>query len=734
MNTDFTQIKPSNGPALNVSGGVFTFDSVRIPKGTTVRGIGSRPMVWLVNKSFVVEGELTVTGGAGARVDTLNGANFPTPGGTGVCGGGSGGRGSPSSTGEDPRGESGFGPGQVPGGGGEGGKSDRVAACGRGSAGGGGSFATQGDPYFKTKAQGTCFLQQQGVGGPGCEGGCGNASRTLAGGNPGALPFTDARNDNDFWGVGVDLSRQLRISGELLTPIGGQGGGGGGDRYRPADQGANWANGEKGGGGGGGGGILIIQCLGKIEVGDDGIIRADGGNGGGGEAAGGNQEGAGGAGGSGGIVVLMAGESIVLHKHGETYANNDYNFSVSADGGVGTQGSFGGMEWTTKYPPLTRNDYDENPSGAFGGLGLIQLMTPPGDGAADGTNTVLDDNIVILSNGTPLEGAEKMRYLAWRGFRNGAKYFNDAGDEITIGDAEGDLRPAPTLLPAPFGHLSRVRSRWIDTGSTVRRPLKAPDGAPRGIVEDTTVTPPLLAGPDWYLDGTSADPASTYQGFVDYDSTPTTVSPKFPLVTLQGSTSVLSLKADQSVDGTPAYLIEIASPALGSIVNRYAHYRAELVNTGGAVLGSYRILQHSDSRLLVAATAPLPSEATLRLQVRAQFFDISVNGQSGLGPTYDGVTGQIPAANVRIGFAFHKDATKIDPDGDGIDENRFPTDVREFTFDLNSVAAREALRVGHYRYVQWDVLFNTRFSPTDANNINPSRGLTPLNPLPAIDN
>lgn len=735
LNTDFTQIKPSNGPPLNVSGGVFTFDSVRIPKGTTVRGIGSRPMVWLVSKNFVVEGVLSVSGGAGARVDTLNGANFPTPGGIGVCGGGSGGRGSPSTTSESLRGESGFGPGQVPGGGGEGGRVDlEGAACGRGSGGGGGSFSTQGDPYFKTKANGTCFQQQLGTGGNGCDGGCGTGNRRLRGGGPGPLPFTDARRDNDFWGVGVDISRQLRITGELLSPVGGQGGGGGGDRYRAGDRGSNFFNGEKGGGGGGGGGILIIQCLGKIEVGDSGRIAAEGGNGGGGEDAGGNQQGGGGAGGSGGLIVLMAGEAILLHKHGETYANNDFNLSVSADGGVGTQGSFGGREWDTKYPPLLANEYDANPSGAFGGLGLIQLMAPPGDGVADRTNTVLDDNIAILSNGTPLEGTEKMRYLAWRGFRNGDKYFDDDGDEVLIRDAEGDLRPAPTLLPAPFGHLSRVRSRWLDTGSTVRRPLTAPDGAPRGIVENRTVTPPLLAGPDWFFDGTSADPASTFKGFIDYDSTPTGVSTKFPLVALQGSTSVLSTKSDQAVDGEPAYLISLASPALGSILNRYAHYRAELVNTAGAVLGSYRILEHSDTLLLVAATAPLPSETALRLQVRAQFFDISVDGQAGLGPTYDGPSGRIPASNVRIGFAFHKDATRIDPDGDGIDENRFPMNVSEFTYDLNSVAAREALRQGHFRYVQWDVLFNTRFSPTDANNTNPSRGLTPLNPLPAIDN
>jgi hypothetical protein len=737
LNTDFTQIKPKNGPPLNVSGGVFIFDSVRIPKGTTVRGIGTRPMIWLVNKSFVVDGTLTVAGGDGARVDTLNAANFPTPGGVGVCGGGAGGRGSPSTTGESERGEAGFGPGQVPGGGGQGGKVSKGPPCNRASAGGGGAFATQGDPYFKRKAgSNNCFIQQKGIGGFGCEGGCGARAGVLEGGNPGALAFTDARVDNNFWGVGVDLNRQIRVSGELLSAIGGQGGGGGGDRYRPPDQGSNWISGEKGGGGGGGGGVLIIQCLGEITVTENGTVSANGGNGGGGEAAGSNQEGAGGGAGSGGMVVMMAGERIVLNKRGETYAQNDYVFTVTADGGVGTQGSFGGGEWNAKYPPLPDpRNYDANPSGGFGGLGVIQLMAPPGNNAVDRTNTVLDDNIVILDRNTPLEGAEKMRFLAWRGFPGDqGKFFDDSGREVTIGDAEGDLRPSPTLLPASFGHLTRLQSRWLDTGASVRRPLTAPDGAPRGIVEDPTASPPLLAGPEYFFAGTSTGATSNFKGFVDYDASPIGVSLKFPLVTLQGGAPpVIDVRSGATVDTQPAYLIELANSALGSIANRYAHYRAELVRSTGEVAGSYRILAHSDRRLFVATDSALPSVTTgLRLQIRAQFFDVSVGGQPGLGPTYDGTTGQVPQSNTRIGFAFHQDATQAKTRG--IDDKRLPQEVGTFLYDINTPAAREQLRQFKARYVKWDILFNTRFSEDDPNNTNPGRKLTPTNPLPAIDN
>ena len=148
LNTDFTTIQPKNGQPFNVSGGVFNFNNVTIPAGVNVQGTGSRPMVWLVNEDFTVGGVLTVRGGDGDRVNTLNSANFPAAGGIGQCGGGNGGRGSPSGTARSPEGEAGFGPGQIPGGGGRPGRLDCVASCPRGSGGGGGSFATQGDPWY----------------------------------------------------------------------------------------------------------------------------------------------------------------------------------------------------------------------------------------------------------------------------------------------------------------------------------------------------------------------------------------------------------------------------------------------------------------------------------------------------------------------------------------------------------------------------------------------------------
>jgi len=80
LNTSFTQVVPKQGLPFTVSGGVFNFRNVTIPQGVTVRGTGPNPMVWLCSGKFTVAGTLTVRGGNGARVDTLNSANFAKAG------------------------------------------------------------------------------------------------------------------------------------------------------------------------------------------------------------------------------------------------------------------------------------------------------------------------------------------------------------------------------------------------------------------------------------------------------------------------------------------------------------------------------------------------------------------------------------------------------------------------------------------------------------------------------
>jgi hypothetical protein len=453
LSTDFVQMVSTTGVPVNVTGGVFVFDQVTIPMGCTVRGLGSRPMIWIVN-TMRIDGTLSVRGGDGTRVDTLGAANFAAQGGIGGPAGGNGGAGSPGAVLQSLAGQTGFGPNNVPAAGGGGGALSWLTACQNGSGGGGGAFTTLGDPWFKTPpGTGTTFLQRSGFGGYGCTGASGGPTRVLPGGNPGGLLCFDTRTDNNFFGLGYDLAAQQFVPGELTLLTGGAGGGGGGNLSNDNTLlSPNWINDARGGGGGGGGGCLLVVAQVNIVVGPTGRIVANGGNGGGGEQAGSCNRGGGGGGGAGGMLILVAAGQIELHVKGETYANNDYDFVLSADGGVCTTGTFGQPVVTAKYPgngqpTFAGTNYDARPLGGFGGMGTIELVARIGTNV-DGTNTVFDDNIVLFSNGVPLAGAQKQRFLAWRGYRNAqGVYVDDFGAPTNIVGNEGDMRPTPALLP-----------------------------------------------------------------------------------------------------------------------------------------------------------------------------------------------------------------------------------------------------------------------------------------------
>jgi hypothetical protein len=453
LDTDSTVVTPVNGAPFTVTGGVFVFRNVTIPTGVRVTGVGSRPMIWLV-QDMVVDGTLTVSGGDGERVDTLNSANIPSRGGRGGAAGGRGGEGSPQSGARSFAGMAGRGPGGTPGYGGTGGLIGLQGVAARGSAGGGGAFATSGDPYHGSlPGTGTSFVQRLGLGGYGGLGASGSGTRNLPGGGPGGSPFFDGDDENDFVGTAYDFFRRRVVPGELLSLTGGTGGGGGGNlAHSPGFLSPTFVNDAKGGGGGGGGGCVLIFARNSITV--SGRILANGGHGGGGEQAGSCNEGGGGGGGSGGLMVLAAGNEVVLTVRGETYANRDYDFVLSADGGVCTTGSFGTPVISGKYPangtPLPLNygtSYDSAPLGGFGGMGVIQIVTRPGNNQ-DGTNTVLDDGIRLMGPGGVLGGALKQRFLAWRGFKNAAGVrVDDFGNPTNIGASEGDMRPSPVLMP-----------------------------------------------------------------------------------------------------------------------------------------------------------------------------------------------------------------------------------------------------------------------------------------------
>ena len=730
LNTDFTQIVPAQGLPFNVSGGVFNFKNVTIPAGVTVRGEGTNPMIWLVSGDFRVAGTLTVQGGDGDRVNVLNSANFPTGAGPGTCGGGTGGRGSPNTTSRSMQGETGFGPGNLPGAGGRPGQISCQGGCGRGSAGGGGSMSTQGDPNYKRQAGvGTEFQQQLGIGGQGCNGTAGAPTRTLQGGVPAPVAFSDSRQDNDFWGAGVNVNQQVRITGELATPVGGSGGGGGGDLSNSAGcnpNAVNFINDPKGGGGGGGGGVLIIKALGRIIIENTGNINANGGNGGGGEQAGSCNQGGGGGAGAGGMVILMAGDSIEMFAHGSaarsTYADNDYNFAIAADGGVCLTGSFSTPNISSKYPasgqqPQPGTNYDSKPLGALGGMGIVQLMTPPGDPSVpsvDGTNTVLDDNIRVYDVfGQLATGTLKQELLAWRGFPNeNGILVGDNGQEINIGANEGDIRPSPILLPVPYSSKTRARSQWLDMGAAERRPVLAGQGA-RGIIQEPARG--LFAGPTYEFSGVQFGGATGQtDGYVDYNELPggLSVAIDYPTM-LANRASITDAQPGQTSLGIPVYQVQVtgAPELIGTTPdNRYANYQAELFDNNGTVVGSFRIVEHvstlgaTDATVsLSAADGALPANAT-QLQVLAKFFRIDTEGSEGLGSTYRGFASAeaVPVSNVRIGFAFHQDPA------DPLSE-RFPSDPTEFAYNLADPAIQEQIRNLGMRYVQWDVTFDVAY-------------------------
>ncbi|MFM1870938.1 MAG: hypothetical protein RL398_360, partial [Planctomycetota bacterium] len=745
LNTSFTQIVPKTGLPFNVSGGVFNFKNVTIPQGVSVKGQGPNPMVWLVSGDFRVAGEVSVNGGNGARVDTLNSANFAKAGGVGVCGGGNGGDGTPSATLRDLRGATGNGPLQVPGEGGGGGRLACVSGCytgsgynssGGGSGGGGGSLATQGDPWFRQpQGTGTSFQQKVGIGGAGCSGSSTTRTGSLAGGEAGPRPFIDSRNDNDFWGVGLDINRNIKITGELAMPMGGGGGGGGGDTspsFSCSTTANQPANDYSGGGGGGGAGVLIVKALGEIEILPTGKLTANGGMGGGGEQVGACGEAGGGGAGSGGMVVLMSAKRIIIHAHGTAtparwlYSENDYNFAISADGNVCRTGGFGSVVVTNKYPangsPLIAGTlYDENPLGGFGGMGLVQLMTPPGDNTLDGTNTRLDDNITVIRNGIEVTGATKQALLAWRGFPNAAGTFvDDNGVATNIGDNEGDIRPAPTLLPVPFNAKSRVRSNWIDTGLAKRRNLgSTPDGLPRGIVTGTGA----VVGPKYEFAGTNV--SAVVKGYVDYEPVgEDAVKIVYPQVV--SPTNISAFDVTATYLGQPAIKVTLDT-AIGAEDHRYRQYQAELTTAAGAVLGGSRILAHTGAEVYMAIDAAanlLPGQVPAKLRVVSKFFEIVTNQAEGLGPTYQaaGQTTPIPNANVRIGFAFHQNPQAGNA-------QRFPTNPQNFVYDMNDAALQAWIATnGAPRYVQWDVTFDTAFSV----NGSVAPALSPTTPLPEL--
>jgi hypothetical protein len=152
-------------------------------------------------------------------------------------------------------------------------------------------------------------------------------------------------------------------------------------------------------------------------------------------------------------------------------------------------------------------------------------------------------------------------------------------------------------------------------------------------------------------------------------------------------------------------------------------YQAELLDASGNLLAGFRIVHHTaDSVWLDPAGAVLPASAA-QLRVRSKFFAVFTNGVESPGSAYQGDNGPVPRANVRFGFAFHRD-----PDPTNIAEGRFPEDPREFVHDLADPDLLDWLAEEAPRYVMWDVLFDLEYKPGQT----APPGLQPSTPLPEL--
>jgi hypothetical protein len=436
------------------------------------------------------------------------------------------------------------------------------------------------------------------------------------------------------------------------------------------------------------------------------------------------------------MVILMSASRIEFNARGSganyRYAapENEYTFAISADGGICRTGQFLTPDVQSKYPisgqgtVLPAAQYDIRPLGGFGGMGVVQLMAPPGDPSGpnvDGTNTVLDDNIVIRRAGVITTGTQKQQLLAWRGFPNSSgTLVDDFGTATNIGANEGDIRPAPLLLPTPFNAITRVRSKWIDLGAAKRRSVIAPDGFPRGVTDPVG----NLTGPRYEFASIINDPSKPLQnGYAQWQVQGGSALVSFPALFAAPGVAVLS-QSSTSAQGQPAYRIELTQAQLGSEADRYVGYEAELINSAGSVRGSYRILSHTDRVLFVSQDAPLDTSA-VTLQVRAKFFKVKTDGSEGLGSTYVGSGGTVvPISNVRIGFAFHQN-----PDQAASGAVRFPAGDG-FAYNLTDPAVQEQIRALGASFVQWDVQFNSAYKAS-AGDVNP-RPFGPNSPRPEL--
>ncbi|KAA3608048.1 MAG: hypothetical protein DWQ01_13295 [Planctomycetota bacterium] len=284
--------------------------------------------------------------------------------------------------------------------------------------------------------------------------------------------FNGSVND-DFWGRRLDTATGTITTGELLTPWAGYGGGASGDLtvvFRLDLNGDSFldpmgtffpdtsfptgstADYLKGAPGGGGGGQLLVMAIGPIILGDQALIRANGGIGNAGESYWlSTSQISGSGGGSGGHVVLHSatGLDLTAIDVGTDPINNPPTTLPNVIQAIGGRRGWAGSVIHTDLAGHPdghdgNSDFQQGRGGA-GSNGVLQIHVP------DPTVDIAwhpDAEAAILTHlGSPAD--------------------TDRLEEVL------DIYAAPkahALLPL-FSDVSMVQSRWIDTGlSGLRNP------------------------------------------------------------------------------------------------------------------------------------------------------------------------------------------------------------------------------------------------------------------------
>lgn len=703
-----------------VFNGVVDVRDLWVQPGAQLVIIGSNTATILATGNVIVDGTISIDGGDNGGVVTLDTTNFPEDGAAGQAGGGSGGVGSFLTAQSTPKGGDGNGAFEVPGAGGRGGETGFApgGTCDkdnrRGAGGGGGRFGPDIEYIFNGN-----FVACQSLvgmdGEPGFIGspdGTGAITQTQAaqGGDLAPSPFTDARDDNDFFGAvltapDINGDREL-ILGELTSVWAGSGGGAGGDASEtatfpmtPFDPTGD----EKGSGGGGGAGGILVLALGRddsapgdcnilnsgtpdqyepgILIRAGGSVTADGGFGGGGEnSIFFDRIGGGSGGGSGGHIVFSSASAITIESEptgpnspsvGDFYLDDPdssiHEFrpfrALGGQGGAGRESECGANE---DGPTLWRQD--AIPIEAFRGDGTVPPQLAP---VWQGCNAVPDCAVIVPPEGTTpgaggdgspgiiqLHVSDPLTQLLFPS-RPGV-YGVDLDPTRSMAPpplgwrltAPGSANPTEADIPIPFfSARSEAFSRWIPIGlARLERPsVPIPNPDPGGLfrgVEDMV---------EFFFEGT--DPAD---GSVMRDGAAAMeLAQIFPLA---GWAAVTNGGAAPSVDLDEA-TFTIPGASIDEVYRRNAQLMREFslrvrdVGTTNVVefiiqSGNYRATE-DEFDLVVDPQGSLladqfPAGADKEMQVVPYFFRLEAGGIGDLYP---------PDTDISISF----DAAKANP-------------------------------------------------------------------------